>query len=142
MKLSILLAQRQALLEQARLANLAFAYETLSEFAGRIARAQLRGHIALKQAAPDAERCWASLTALEGNQSVIEEHFTDEDIAGLADLAERPGDPAGEATTFRLEEMAAVFVTPLRRKLEQAGVDMEGAASVPGLHNREGPARR
>ena len=47
-KLSTLLTQRQALLRQARLANLAFAYTTLMEFAHRIARAQLSGRVTLK----------------------------------------------------------------------------------------------
>jgi len=125
MKFSILLAQRQALLEQARLANLAFAYETLSEFAGRIARAQLRGHIALKQAAPDAERCWASLTALEGNQSVIEEHFTDEDLMDFADALAFTTGESNLDLTFRIEQLPENFLAPLRRQLVQAGISLD-----------------
>jgi len=142
MKLSQLLLQREALLRQAHLSNLAFAYSRLDRLATRVNRAGLHGEVCLRPADPATERYCPELTAVEGSQSVIEEHFTDEDIAGLADLAERPGGLTDEATTFRLEEMAAVFVTPLRRQLEQAGVDMEGAARAPGLHNREGPARR
>ena len=69
MKLSILLNRRAALQRQVRLADLAYAYQKLSEFSARITRAQLRGKINLKQAAPDDGRCWASLTALAGNQS-------------------------------------------------------------------------
>mgnify|MGYP003350411490 CR=1 FL=1 len=42
MKLSFLLAQRQALLQQARLAHLAHAYDRLDDFTRRVARARLR----------------------------------------------------------------------------------------------------
>lgn len=38
-----LILQRDALLRQARLANAAYAYQRLGEFAARIARARLRG---------------------------------------------------------------------------------------------------
>src|SRR5690242_4343094 len=52
MKLSVLLAQRQALLQRTRLANLAFAHCRLSDFASRIGRAQLHGPVALKPVSP------------------------------------------------------------------------------------------
>ena len=45
MNISLLLAQRQALLAQVRLANFAFAYARLGDFAVRIARAGLRGTV-------------------------------------------------------------------------------------------------
>ena len=122
MKLSILLTLRPALLRQARLADLAFAYRKLGDFATRIARAQLRGEINLKQAAPEAERCWASLTALAGNQSVIEEHFTDEDIMDLADLVAFATGESNLDVTFRIEQLPEKFLAPLCRQLEQAGV--------------------
>ncbi|MSU51673.1 MAG: hypothetical protein EXS37_21710 [Opitutus sp.] len=130
-KLSTLLTQREALLRQVRLANLAFAYTTLEDFVCRIARAQLRGRVALQHAAPDEERYWASLTAIDGNQSVIEEHFSDEDIMDLADVI--AFSTANEALdlTFRLEELGEVFLTPLRAELAGAGIalDRPGATS-------------
>lgn len=128
-KLSILLAERERLLRQARLANLAFAYQTLGNFAERIARAQLRGSAVLKPVAPEEERYCATLSALEGSQSVIEEHFTDEDLIDLADVvALATGHPHAEVT-FRLEDIGEVFLSALRVELEREGVvlDQPGA---------------
>lgn len=136
MKLSNILAQRQALLRQARLANLAFAYQTLGRFAERIDRSRLGGSVCLKQAAPDAERYWASLTALEGSQSVIEEHFTDEDIMDLADVISFVTGNEALDRAFRLEDLAETFLVPLRAELEQAGVAIEPNAH-PARETRE-----
>ena len=122
MKLSLLLTLRPALLRQAHLAGLAFAYWKLRDFATRIARAQLRGEVHLQQAEAEAGRYWASLTALEGSQSVIEEHFTDEDIMDLADLVAFVTGESHLDLTFRIEQLAERFVTPLRLQLELAGV--------------------
>ena len=121
-KLSTLLTRRQALLRQARLANLAFAYARLGEFGKRIARAQLTGGVTVRHAAPHADRYWASLTALEGSQSVIEEHFADEDLMDLADvLAFITGSDALDIS-FRLEELEEIFLVPLRVELEREGI--------------------
>jgi hypothetical protein len=129
-KLSTLLAQRQAVLRQARLANLAFAYRTLGIFERRVARAHLSGRVVLKPAAPHAERYWAVLLALEGSQSVIEEHFTDEDLMELADvLGFIAGNDSAEIT-FRLEELAEGFLVPLRVELEREGVKIDGPVPV------------
>jgi hypothetical protein len=122
MKLSLLLSQRTALLRHARLANLAFAYTKLGEFARRISRAQLTGSVTLKHAAPGAGQFWSALTALEGNQSVIEEHFTDEDIADLADIVAFTTGASDVDLTFRIEELEERFLAPLRPELEQAGI--------------------
>jgi hypothetical protein len=129
MNLSTLLAQRQMLLRQTRLANLAFAYVRLGDLAVRIARARMHGSVNLKQAAPEAEACWASLTALEGNQSVIEEHFTDEDITLFADAIAFVTGENHLDLTFHIEELAERFVAPLRHQLEQAGVVFDYAAA-------------
>ena len=120
-KLSTLLARRQALLRQARLANLAFAYATLQGFARRIARAELQGSVTLRPAAPHAEQYSATLTALEGNQSVIEEHFADRDLMDLADVIGFATNHDGDVS-FRLEELAEMFVVPLRAELETEGI--------------------
>ncbi|MES1167245.1 MAG: hypothetical protein ABUL68_04515 [Pseudomonadota bacterium] len=125
MKLSILLRQRPSLLGQARLANLAFACAKLGDFAERIGRARLSGEVSLKPAAPDAGQFWPALIALNGRQSVIEEHFTDEDLMDLADiLAFLTG--GGEAEfNFRLENLAEKFLAPLCQELAQAGIVLD-----------------
>jgi hypothetical protein len=125
MKLSQLLLQRETLLRQARLANLAFAYWHLDRLVTRLAGAGLRGLVCLQPADPASERYWPVLTALEGSQAVIEEHFTDENILELADLIVFLTSADGVDVTFRLEDMAAEFLQPVRRKLEQAGVEIE-----------------
>ncbi len=140
MKLSILLAQRQTLLAEARLANLAFAYAKLSEVATRISRARLRGSIHLRQASPDLEPGWTPLTALEGNQSVFEEHFTDEDLTDFADAIAFITGVSRLDLTFRIEETAENFVAPLRHELEQAGVTFDQAAQTMEETNRGHPS--
>lgn len=122
MKLSQLLNARPTLNRQANLANLAFAYETLADFATRVARARLTGRVNLKPVDPHAERYWATLTALEGSQAVIEEHFTDEDLTDAADaIAYATGRPSFDLT-FRIEDFADHFLVPLRNALEQSGI--------------------
>ena len=121
-KLSTLLSRRHALLSEARLANIAFAFATLQKFSSRIARAQLSGRVTLANAAPHEERYWASLIALTTSQSVIEEHFTDEDVIEMADvLAFATGNDARELT-FELANFEEHFLRPLRAELEKGGI--------------------
>jgi hypothetical protein len=137
MKLSHLLTQRPALLHEVRLANLAFAYAKLSEIAARIVRARLRGSINLKQPGADAECDGLPLTALEGNQSVIEEHFTDEEVADFADAVAFITGVSRLDLTFRIEETEENFVAPLRHQLEQAGITLDHAAQSIEEPHRE-----
>lgn len=123
--LTSLLAHRAALIKQARLANLAYAYETLSRFETRIARARLRGSVTVRHAAPEEERYWASLTANEGAQSVLEEHFSDEDVMELADLLTFLNCSDALEVTFQLDELSERFLTPLRAELEREGVAID-----------------
>ena len=126
-----LLHQRDALLRQARLANLAYAYQRLGTFTARIARARLHGQVQLCLADPSAERLWPTLAAREGNQSVIEEHFTEEDLVELADLVSFLREDAHSTEfTFRLEEFAASFLDPLRTELARAGVAVDSASTT------------
>jgi len=125
-----LLHQRDALLRQARLANTAYAYGRLGEFAGRISRAQLHGAVRLDSGDPAGERPWPGLTALDGSQAVLEEHFLDEDILELADILCFLGLEVGAGFTFRLEDLGGRFLPALRRELEQAGIN-PGLASSP-----------
>lgn len=127
MTLSHLLARRPELLRQVRLANLAFAHETLRAFSARVDRARLTGRVVLKPVDPDEERYCVTLTALDTNQSLIEEHFSDEDLIILADvLGFATGHPAHELT-FHIDELAE-FLEPLRHDLERAGVIVDEPA--------------
>jgi hypothetical protein len=128
MKLSTLISSRADLLRQAHLANLALAHETLGGFARRIAAANLRGPLVLQPAAPEEGRFCATLTALAGSQSVVEEHFTEEDLMDLADflclaLGRAAGDPRD--ISFRGEKFTEAFLRPLRAELLAAGVALE-----------------
>jgi hypothetical protein len=122
MNLAQLLAQREMLLKQTRLANLAYAYSQLHDFAARIARAQLRGRVSLRHAAPEEDLYCATLTALEGNQSVLDEHFTDLDAMDLADVIAFVRGQNSVHLTFRIEEFADKFLAPLRLEIERLGV--------------------
>jgi nucleotide-binding universal stress UspA family protein len=117
--------QRDALQRQARLANLAFAYWHLSQLVSRIARARLRGEVHLQPVEPEAGRYWPVLTAREGSQSVIEEHFSDENLMELSDLLGFVTGKSEADAIFRLEEMATQYLAPLRQQLEQAGVEVD-----------------
>jgi hypothetical protein len=131
-----LLDAREALQRQAGLANLAFAYETLREFAERIARGKLQGEVTLKSADTTSERYWATLTPHHGSQSVIEEHFTEEDLTDFADAVSFATGHEEFEATFSLEEFPQAFLVPLRSVLEQAGVEFE-SDSVSTAKRRE-----
>ncbi len=139
MKLSILLNRRPALLQQARLANLAFAYAKLDDFAGRVARARLTGEACLKPAAPDAGQFCAALVAINGRQSVIEEHFSDEDLMDLADVLAFVAGTGDAEFSFRLEELAEKFLAPLRDELDRAGVEFDRPLPSVGQPGRADP---
>lgn len=150
MKLSFLLVQHRTFLQHARLTHLAYAYAKLAEFARRIERARLRGLVRLQQAAPDAGIYSASLLAIHGcSQSVLEEHFSDEDVMDLADVVAYVRGESGLDLTFPLEELAERFLAPLHHELERAGVEIDdpepqdgGENSAPhGAGRRENDAR-
>lgn len=124
MNIHHLLHQRDALLRQARLANAAFAYQRLGDFAARIARAGLRGAVALEPGDPEGAQPWPGLAALEGSQAVLEEHFLDEEMVELADILAFLGEEARPegGLTLRLEELAERFLPTLKKELESAGV--------------------
>ncbi|HEX2861206.1 MAG TPA: hypothetical protein VHN79_06185 [Lacunisphaera sp.] len=142
MNLHHLLRQRDALLRQARLANVAFAYQRLAEFAGRIARAQLCGAVALHPGDPSGERPWPGISALEGSQAVIEEHFLDEELVELADILAFLGEEVSEeGLTLRLEELAGRFLPQLRRELLAGGIEL-GVTTTQGENSRQGEEGR
>lgn len=135
MKLSQLLAQRDALLLQTRLANFAFAYVKLEEFAKRIERARLTGGVCLKRIAVEGQPI-ATLSALTGQQAVIEEHFTDEDISDLADVVGFILDGNNLEISFPIEELGDTFLGPLRREFEEHGIVIDQKASAAKKHQR------
>ncbi|HNC22639.1 MAG TPA: hypothetical protein PLU52_00425 [Opitutaceae bacterium] len=138
MKLHHLLQQRSALLQQTRLANVAFAFAELGRFAERIERGRLRGQVTLHLADPAAQREWPTLVADEGSQAVIDEHFLDHEIVELADLLGfTVGPEPRQAFTFRLEEFDARFRTALREELEASGVELPGATELTEDRNHE-----
>jgi hypothetical protein len=142
MKLSRLISQRKALQSQTRLANLAYAYQHLDRLIGRIDRAQLRGLVRLEPRDLAAERCWPVMTALEGSQSVVEEHFTDGDIADLADLLAFETGREDSVAEVRLEELRERFLAPLAGELVRAGVQLESGPRPKSAPERGGTSRR
>jgi hypothetical protein len=123
-----LLQQRDALLRQARLANVAYAYARLRAFEERILRARLRGAVTLQLADPEAGRPWPVLISEDGSQAVIEEYFLDRDIFELADILRYiHDDPAMPECAFRFEDFGRRFLPALRRELLQAGLTLEAA---------------
>lgn len=126
MNLSTLLSQRPDLLRQVRLANLAFAYQTLREFAARIRRTPLRGRVTLQPIDAAADRYTTALIALDASQSTIEEHFSDEDLLLLADVLGFATGHPGFEITFHIDDLDE-FVQPLRAELLRAGVRLDTA---------------
>lgn len=138
MNLFQLLQQRETLLRQTRLANLAFAFARLSDYAARIERAGLRGPVTLHAAEPDADRFWPALVAHRGNQSVIDEHFLDEDIEELDEILLFLEDEGMAVDfTFDLEDLPQRYLPVLRRELEKAGVTLPAEAPRPVDSARE-----
>lgn len=118
-----LLQQRDALLRQARLANVAYAYTRLGDFGARITRARLQGLVTLGLGDDPGEQGWPVLTALDGSQSVLDEHFLDEEVLELIDILGFIGvEIPPEGYRFRLEELAGRFRPELRRELMAAGL--------------------
>ncbi len=131
-----LLQQREALQRQARLANLAYAYDRLGVYGTRIAQAGLRGTATLRLADPDAEQPWPALLALNGSQAVIEEHFTEEDIAELADIVAFLTEDDRRVIVFGWEELTARLQTELRAELEASGAAPDDGVTAPQDSNR------
>lgn len=140
MKLSTLLSQRSELMRQLRRANLAYAFHTLRQFAARVHRAGLVGSVTLTPPDPTAERYCATLTALDHNQSVIEEHFTDDDFMLLADVVAFATGHPGFEVTFRIEDIEEDFIAPLRAELRRAGVTIDRVAPPIEKHSEQNQA--
>ena len=140
MNLTQLLSQRRTLLRQGHLANLAYAYVRLSELAQRLDRAGLKGTVRLRHAETETGVSWPTLTVDGANASVIEEHFTDEEVMEWADVfafitAENELD-----LVFSPDALADRYLVPLRADLEHAGVviDLHPPSSTSQAHRTTG----
>lgn len=139
MKFHQLLHQRDLLLRQARLANVAFAYQRLQSFLARCGRAGLRGTFVLREGDAEDGLPWPTLVAEDASQAVLGEHFIEEDIVELADLFTFV-DGGGRAPErrFRLGEIEQSILPALRRELEGAGMPPpEPATSAEGIAERD-----
>ena len=140
MKVHSLLPQRDTLLQRARFANVAFTHHRVADFDARISRARLQSAETLCLGDPGDDRPWPVLHSLETNPSVIEEHLTDANIVGLADiLAFLHGDACTTELDFRLGELANRYLPDLRRQLAQAGFALAPAPpSAEDLRHERG----
>lgn len=145
MNFAELLHQRDGLLQQARLANLAFAHERLAEYAHRLGRAGLSGAITVQPADPAAEIGWPTLVAPDIAPAVLDEHFLDEDAVELDELLEflRAEGVAVQDTICRADiegrllpwvgrELARHGVRVPSRSVPRAGLRPEAASPQPG----------
>lgn len=133
MKFSELLHQRDVLLRQARLANVAFAYEWLRAFAQRARRARVQGMLTLRDGDPGDGQPWPVLLADSTSAAVLAEHFLDEDIVELADILAYVDNGARPAERrFCLEELEQALIPALRRELEGAGVPPQESVASEG----------
>lgn len=136
-----LLLQRTALIRAARLANVAFAYDRLREFARRIECAGLGGVVTLHPVDPDADRFMPVLVAHAGSQAVIDEHFVDEDVIELADVLQFLNEEDADVElTFALGEIGTKFLPWARGELERAGVAVRPTASANDGAPSESPS--
>jgi hypothetical protein len=128
MNLSKILSARPSLMREARLANLAFAYATLVVFARRMRTLGIQGTITLQPAVPEQGFYVPVLHAERCNRSVLEEHFTDEDLLELVDVLAFVAPIQGPAR-FRMESFDELFLAPVARELHLHGIDVEAPPS-------------
>lgn len=123
MKFNELLLRRNELIHQARLANVAYAYQWLGDFAERIERAGLQGSVTLRGPDSESGRKEAQLTANDFSQAIVEEHFLEEEIAELnAVLTFVHGAESIAELKFSLDDIATRYLPSLRLVLETAEV--------------------
>jgi hypothetical protein len=137
MNFSKLLSSRQSLLRQAHLANLAYSYFTIRRLGDRVTNARLTGRVRLRPTSVSEDVTPASLTALAGNQSVLEEHFSDDDILQLVDSIEFALETTFSELDFEIDELASTYAPRLREALVCAGVVLDD----PMIENHTPPSR-
>jgi hypothetical protein len=105
----------------------------LQRFLRRITAANLHGLVRLCAAEPTQERYWPTLTALEGSQAVIEEHFDDHDIVELVDAVAFASGGEFESMEFNIEQLSEEFVHPVRQMLDHSGVVFDNEQHQPNV---------
>lgn len=126
MKLSALLASRSTIIRQAALAHTASAWLTLSRAADRVDAARLRGAVRIRVTDdPEDDAPWASFTSDDIRTSVLEEHFSDEDLQELAEAIAFAADSREIDETFRIEILRETYAEPLLRELKKSGVTLD-----------------
>jgi hypothetical protein len=126
MKLSALLASRSTILRQAALAHTAAAWLTLQYTSMRIAAAGLHGTVRLRQADPaEEETPWATLTSDEIRSSILEEHFTEDDLVEIAEAVAYATDADFADVEFQIEIFGETYAAPLLENLKKAGVTVD-----------------
>ena len=140
MKFDDLLNYRDELVRHARLANVAYAYQWLTDFSARIAQSGLRGEVMLRGADAEGNPRRPVMLAEDFSQAVVQEHFLDEEIAELADvLAFVHNGSLIIELKFRLEEIGPRFLPALRRELEESEIfPGEPAPSIEDSNFDEG----
>lgn len=125
MNLSALLASRPTILRQAALAHTAAAWLTLKRASARIAAARLTGMVHLRQGDPAADEIpWATITSDTIRPSVLEEHFTEDDLVELAEALAFATDSSHADIEFPIETLES-YAAPLARSLQKAGVTLD-----------------
>lgn len=123
MNFDFLLLHRDELRRAARLANLAYAYQWIGNFAWKVAWLGLTGEVILRGPNEEANRSHATLVAQDFNQSVADEHFLPEEIDELHAVLSSVHDSGMILEMrFRLEGMGDIYRPALRRVLEMADV--------------------
>src|SRR3954470_13942517 len=123
MNFDFLIHHRDELRRAARLANLAYAYQWIGNFAWKVAWLGLTGEVILRGPSEEAERPHAMLVAQDFSQSVAEEHFLPEEIDELHAVLSSVHDSGMILEMkFRLEGLGDVYRPALRRVLEMAEV--------------------
>lgn len=123
MKFDDLLNYRDELVRHARLANVAYAYQWLTDFSARVAQSGLRGQVVLRGADTEGNAVRPVLQATDFSQAVVQEHFLEDEVAELANVLAfvHQGSLIIELK-FRLEEVGPRFLPVLRRELEESDV--------------------
>jgi hypothetical protein len=132
MDLLTLLASRDRLLEQARLANTAYAYVTIKRCSALARRARLSGLVRLQQPDPEEDRYWAELSSVFGNQSVLEEHFSEDDVTELADAVAFATGETPLDVTFEIGELEQRYAETLAQELQKSGVNVQSVRQAFG----------
>ena len=140
MKFLQLLNQRDHLLRQARLANLAYAYARLQTFVARCDRAGLAGPLVLREGDADDGLPWPTLAADDVSPAVLQEHFLEEEIVEFGDiLTFIDGGTRLRERELVPREIAQSVLPALRRELESAGLFDTTLENYPNrLANEQG----